>query len=95
MSVRYGAAATVVLARGEVEVFTAPLLIAAMRDALRRSNQVVIVDLTSATLLGSGRLGALADSLDQAQRHRCRFLLAGIAPAVMAPPNVSDRYKAG
>ena len=85
VTVEHRATATVVQVRGEVDLFTAPLLVSSLQDALQLSSQAVTVDLTAVTFLGSSGLAALVEGLDEAQRRRCQLRLAGIGNAVMVP----------
>ena len=72
---------TVVTARGEVDLYTAPLLRTALQEAIDGRAQCVVVDLTEVTFMASSGLAALLAGLDQAQQQRCELRELMICPA--------------
>ena len=78
-------ASTVVTARGEIDLYTAPLLRSALRDAIDGPAECVVIDLTDVTFMASSGLAALTSGLELAQRRRCELRLAGGGWAVRRP----------
>jgi anti-sigma B factor antagonist len=77
---------TIVLsARGEIDLYTAPLLSSALREAIDGDAELVVVDLAEVTFMASSGLAALISGLDQAKRRRCELRLAGGGRAVQRP----------
>jgi anti-anti-sigma factor len=81
---RDGDTATV-MARGEIDLYTAPLLSSALREAMDGSVELIIVDLTDVSFMASSGLAALLAGLERARRLRCELLLAGGGRAVQRP----------
>ncbi|HEY3260833.1 MAG TPA: STAS domain-containing protein [Pseudonocardiaceae bacterium] len=76
---------TVVVARGEVDLYTAPLLRSALHEAIDGSAECVVIDLADVTFMASSGLATLLAGLDHAQRRRCELRLAGGGRAVRRP----------
>ena len=74
-----------VIARGEIDLYTAPLLSSALREATDGSVELVVVDLTDVSFMASSGLAALLAGLERARRLRCELLLAGGGRAVQRP----------
>lgn len=72
----------VVRVSGEVDLYTSPLLASALKQAAAADAELVVVDLSDVTFMASSGLRALLDGLDEAQRRRCEFRLAGQTTAV-------------
>ena len=75
----------VLTVRGEIDLYTAPLLCSALRSAIAGTRRLVVVDLAEVTFLASSGLAALLAGLDAAERRRCRLRLAGGGRAVLRP----------
>lgn len=71
ISHRRAGEAIVVTVVGEVDVLTAPRLLAAVSDALERAGRgPVVVDLSEVSLLGSAGLAALVEAALAAERRQ-------------------------
>jgi anti-sigma B factor antagonist len=82
--------AAVVAASGEIDLYTAPLLGSALRDAIDDSStELVVIDLTDVTFMASSGLAVLLSALDHAQRQRCELRLAGGGRPVWRPLQVT------
>ncbi len=68
--------------RGEVDLYTAPLLSAALAQSMVGDATTIVVDLGEVTFMASSGLRVLLDGLERAQRHRCELRLAGQTAAV-------------
>lgn len=77
---------TVLRARGEVDLATAPKLRAALAGASRNDGVAgdVVVDLTLVDLVDSTGLGVLIGALRRANQQDTRLVLCGLCPAVRA-----------
>jgi len=75
----------IVTARGEIDLYTAPMLSSALQEALAGSTELIVVDLSEVTFMASSGLAALLTGLDEAKRHRCELRLAGGGRAVQRP----------
>jgi anti-sigma B factor antagonist len=80
---------TVVTARGEIDLYTAPLLRSALQEAIDGPVECVVVDLTDVTFMSSSGLAALYGGLEEAQRRRCELRLAGGGRAVRRPLQIA------
>lgn len=83
---RIAADAAVVRVRGEIDMFTTPLL----RDALEKqfaqeANRVVVVDLVGVTFLASNGLAALVEAQRTAEASGSTLRLVGKSRAVTRP----------
>lgn len=72
---------TVVMARGEIDLDTAPSLERALADALRAYREVVL-DLTYVTFMDCAGLNVLVAARRQADLHGRRFAVHGAGCAV-------------
>lgn len=68
--------------RGEVDLYTVPLLRAALTQSVVGDAETVVIDLSEVTFMASSGLRALMDGLDLARRRRCELRLAGQPAAV-------------
>jgi len=75
--------------RGEVDLYTAPLLSAALAQSIVGDAAVVVVDLAEVTFMASSGLRVLLDGLERAQRNRCELRLADQSAAVRRLVQVS------
>jgi len=75
----------VVTAHGEIDLYTAPLLDSALREAIDGDAELVVVDLSDVTFMASSGLTALLSALDRARQQRCELRLAGGGRAVQRP----------
>ncbi|MET7998263.1 STAS domain-containing protein [Amycolatopsis sp. NPDC005232] len=75
VSLRGEGSAVVLTARGEFDALTAPLLQAAIHDALKTTPDVLVVDLTAVSFFSSIALAALAEAR-QAAGERTSLRLA-------------------
>lgn len=77
-----GTDSVLIRVRGEVDLYTVPLLSSALSQSLVGDAQVVVIDLSEVSFMASSGLRALLDGLDQARRCRCELRLAGQTAAV-------------
>lgn len=77
--------AVVLKLNGDVDLGSAPVLVAALHDALERGSPAVVVDLSAVQFLASSGMAALLDARQEAERRGCRFRLAGGDRAVRRP----------
>ncbi|WP_432845592.1 STAS domain-containing protein [Amycolatopsis sp. CA-161197] len=75
VSLHHEGSAVVVTARGEFDALTTPLLEGAIREALKTTPDVLVVDLTSVDFFASMALAALCEGR-QAAGERTRLCLA-------------------
>lgn len=68
--------------RGEVDLYTAPLLSAALAQSTVADAEIVVIDLSEVTFMASSGLRVLLDGVDQARRNNCELRLAGQTAAV-------------
>ncbi|GGM36631.1 anti-sigma factor antagonist [Longimycelium tulufanense] len=85
LAVRRHGAARVVEVRGEVDMLTAPALRGRLREELGGAPQLVVVDLTGVTFLGSSGLAVLVAAAQQANDLGVRFRLVCTTRAVIRP----------
>lgn len=90
ISSRRAGDALVVLLRGEIDAFTAPKLHIAMTELLRQATgELIVVDLTEVSFLGSRGVAALVDAATTAgRRHRQLRLVVGGSRPVLRPLHV-------
>lgn len=78
--------AVVVTVRGEIDLYTAPSLAAALRDAVDQApGSLVVIDLSAVTFMASSGIAVLTTGLSHAQQRDCRILLAGGGRPVHRP----------
>ncbi|MBA2473796.1 MAG: anti-sigma factor antagonist [Pseudonocardiales bacterium] len=85
ISHRQAGEATVVTVVGEVDLLTAPRLLAAVSDALERAgSHPVVVDLSEVSFLGSAGLAALVDAAvaDEGRREPLRVVVDHTRPVI-------------
>jgi anti-sigma B factor antagonist len=68
--------------RGEVDLYTAPLLSAALAQAMVGDAALVVIDLDEVTFMASSGLRVLLEGVERARHHRCELRLAGRSAAV-------------
>jgi anti-anti-sigma factor len=91
-----GAGIAVVTARGEVDLDTASLLDAALREALDTRSRLLVVDLAGVTFLSSSGLAALLSCRRLADREHVHLRLAGCGAPVLKPlraANIDGRFE--
>lgn len=76
---------TVLTVRGEIDLYTAPLLRKALHEAIGSADECVVVDLTDVTFMASSGLAALISGMDHAHSRSCVLRLAGGGRAVRRP----------
>jgi anti-sigma B factor antagonist len=84
IAVKQDGSTTVLTVRGEIDLYTAPLLRKALHEAIERTSECV-VDLSDVTFMASSGLAALIRGLDHARSRRCELRLAGGGRAVRRP----------
>jgi len=77
----------VLAVRGEIDLFTAPELKAAIGEALESGRTLIVVDLTATTFLDSTALGVLIGAV---KRLRSRD---GVLTIVNTDPNISKTFE--
>lgn len=85
IAVEHDGDTAIVTVRGEIDLYTAPLLTSALQDVIDGTTDLVVVDLTEVTFMASSGLAALLTGLDLAKRLRCELRLAGGGRAVRRP----------
>jgi anti-sigma B factor antagonist len=85
-----------VTARGEVDLHTAPLLSAALFEALHGAPRLVVLDLTGVTFMASSGLSVLVVIAREASQRRCGLRLVGGGHPVRRPLQLTgiDAYLA-
>ena len=79
----------VLTARGEVDLYTAPVLRSALDEAFENDPKSIVVDLTGITFFASSGLSVLLAGLDEAERRHCELRLAGCSRAVQRPLDIA------
>lgn len=83
---------TVLTVRGEIDLYTAPLLRTAVAQAVDRTSELVVIDLAEVTFMASSGLSVLVAALDKAGARHCRLRLAGGGRAVHRPLRMAGLY---
>jgi len=78
----------VLTARGEVDLYTAPVLRSALDEAFDHDPSSIVVDLTGITFFASSGLSVLLAGLEEAKRRHCELRLAGCSRAVRRPLDI-------
>jgi anti-sigma B factor antagonist len=74
--------AVVVMARGEVTVFSSPALREALRKVAERRPALVVLDLAETPYLDSSGVATFVEALQMIQRGKGKLVLAGMTPRV-------------
>jgi anti-sigma B factor antagonist len=82
IDVRTHAAATVIVVRGEVDLYTSPKLREAVLAAVKRKAPAVTVDLSGVGYMDSSGVATLVEGLQLSRGHGGQFVLAGLTPGV-------------
>lgn len=84
---------TVLRLRGEVDLFTAPRLRAALRELVDSGRWDLIVDMHDVEYFGTAGLAALAGALGEIRRHGGSLKLSCAHPQVLRLFQVTDMNK--
>lgn len=85
--VRSGAC-SVVHIKGDIDLRTSPEVRAAILDLYeKRGQEIVVLDLKGVNYIDSSGVASLVEGLQQAKKHKARFVLAGLNDA---PRHVLD-----
>jgi anti-sigma B factor antagonist len=89
VTVELDGSTALLVASGDIDMYTVPLLRAAVDEAFAADPETVVLDFTGVTFLASSGLAVLMEALNESRRRRCLLRLVGDSSVVRRPLEIT------